>query len=366
VGDDLSIKPRAGVLLLNNGELIAGTIITAGDRYDVQLENGEISIRRSEVALVCRDAQECYARKRAGIESGRAQDHLDLAEWCIKNGLLEAGERELAAARAADHAHPKIRLVESRLALAKEPPPSGPVESPQKRAAPESLDGMARNLPPGTMEQFTNTIQPLLLNYCAKSGCHAGRGAGGLQLERMHPKLAGRFSTQRNLRRVLAQVDLADPTKSKLLQAPIRPHGPAQATIFTDREQSQYRQLAEWVHALAGTRRSAAPEPTLAERTAPLLQAVPGASGAPAETDAPHELPHAEPAASELPAPAARDGSQIPASSAEQGYTREQLREMGLLQHATSRVQYSKDMPAPYVPKDPFDPELFNRRYFGR
>jgi hypothetical protein len=38
---------------------------------------------------------------------------------------------------------------------------------------------------------------------------------------------------------------------------------------------------------------------------------------------------------------------------------------MGLLQHATSRVRYNADAPPPLMPKDPFDPEIFNRRYFG-
>jgi hypothetical protein len=315
--------------------------------------------------MVCRDAQECYAQKRAGIELGRAQDHLALAEWCIKNGLLAAAEKELADARAADAAHPKIRLVESRLALAKEPPPSKPDASSARPAAQESLDSMARNLPPGTMEHFTTTIQPLLLNYCAKGGCHASRGRGELQLERIHPKLSGRFATQRNLRRVLAQLDLANPPQSKLLQAPIRAHGPAAAPIFTDREQSQYRQLVEWVYAMAGTRQPP-PEPTLAERTAPLLQAVPGASGGPAD-EAEHfeAIAGPQPAAGESAQPRGVDGSRIPASSAEQAYTREQLREMGLLQHATSRVRYNADAPPPLMPKDPFDPEIFNRRYFG-
>lgn len=369
VGDDVSIKPRAGVLLLNNGELIAGTIIPAGDRYDVRLETGEIRIRRSEVAMVCRDAQECYRNRRAGIDPDRAQDHLELAEWCIKNDLLEPAEHELAAARAADATHPRIRLVEARLALAKQPPPSEPAQTPQKRVAPQSLDTLARNLPPGAMERFTDTVQPLLLNYCAKSGCHAGRGRGGLQLERIHPKLSGRFATQRNLRRVLAQLDLDEPPKSKLLVVPIRPHGPAHAPIFTDREQSQYRQLVEWVYAMAGTREPP-PEPTLAERTAPLFQAVPGASGPPAdesdETADPAKSGSRETAAGQSPARLRRDDQEIPTFSADQAYTREQLREMGMLQHATSRVQYGKDTPVPFVPRDPFDPEIFNRRYFGR
>jgi len=350
-GDELSLGPREGVLLLHNGELLAGTIIAAGDRYDVHLENGEISVKRSDVALVCRDAAECYRHKRAGIEAGRVQDHLELAEWCIKNGLTESAEKELAAARAADAAHPRIRLVESRLALAKEPPKSEPAAAPKKPAAQVALDRMARNLPGGTMEAFTDTIQPMLLNYCAGSGCHSARAAGGFKLERIHPKRSGRFTTQRNLQRVLLQVDHENPPQSKLLLAPIRPHGTAKSPVFTNREQSQYKLLVLWVYAVAGGRKTAA-RPTLAERTAPLLQAVPGASGpqSPESVEPPHE----------------RDGSRIPPSSADQAFTRDELRAMGILPHAWSNVQYGAEAAPDFVPTDPFDPEIFNRRFFGR
>ncbi|MEX0676740.1 MAG: hypothetical protein WD063_06665 [Pirellulales bacterium] len=365
-GDELSPGPREGVVLLNNGELLAGTIIAAGDRYDVHLETGEISVKRSDVAMVCRDATECYLHRRAGIELGRAQDHLELAEWCIKNALLESAEKELAAARAADAAHPKIRLVESRLALARQPRTSVPAASSEKAAAQVTADGMARDLPAAAVEVFTNTIQPMLLNYCAKSGCHSARGGGGLKLERIHPKRSGRFTTQRNLERVLALVDRQNPSESKLLLAPIRPHGTSKAPVFTDREQSQYKQLALWVFAVAGAGKTAAP-PTLAERTAPLLQTVPGARGPQAAEPAePQPMGGEGSEAGELPPPERRDGSRIPASSAEQGFTRDELRARGLLPQAWSKVQYGADTAPDFVPKDPFDPEIFNRRFFGR
>lgn len=366
-GDELSLKPREGVVLLNNGELIAGTIIAAGDRYDVHLETGEISLKRSEVALVCRDAQECYLHKLAGIDQGRASDHLELAEWCVKNGLYESAEKELAAARTADPAHPKIRLVESRLTLARQPARDAPAaEGPEKRAAQESLDGLARNLPKGAMESFTNTIQPMLLNYCAKGGCHAGRGQGGLQLERIHPKLAGRFTTQRNLRRVLSQVDRENPPQSKLLLAPIHPHGTSQAPIFTRHDQSQYKQLVQWVYSVAGFQQTSA-QPTLAQRTAPLLQTVPGASGAPANVpDDAQPSAGAERSADELPAESQIDGNPTVPTAAQRALTRQQLQALGVQDRAVSKVQYGADTTPEFVPKDPFDPEIFNRRFFGR
>ncbi len=360
--DERSLTPRTGVVLLANGELLSGTIIPAGDRYDIHLETGEIRLRRSEVALVCRDAHECYLHKRSGLEQGRAADHLTLAEWCVRNNLLAEGEQELAAARAADPVHPRLRLVESRLVLAKAPPPAEPAPAPEPHEAFVALDNVARNLPPGAMESFTNTIQPLLLNYCSKAGCHTGNRDGALKLERIHPKLAGRSATQRNLQRVLALVDRQDPPQSKLLQAPIRPHGTVQSPIFTDRQQSQYRQLVQWVYIVAGSRRPIR-QPTLAERTAPLLQTVPGATGTP-EPDEPSDR-GATSSGAEPPSDTPDSTQLPPLSSEEQAYTPEQLRAMGIDPYAESRTQRGAKVTPAFVPRDDFDPEIFNRRFAG-
>ena len=383
--DEISLAPREGVVLLVNGELIAGKIIPAGDRYDVHLANGEISLRRADVALICSDADECYRHKRNDIELGRVQDHLDLAEWCIRNKLYVAAEREIADARRADPMHPKLRLVASRLALAKQHPAGSPVSVVEQAIAYMPLDTLARNLPPGTMETFTNSIQPLLLNYCSKSGCHSSRNDGGLKLERVHPRFSGRSTTQRNLERVLTLIDRENPPASQLLQAPIRPHGTVKAAIFTDRQHSQYRQLVQWTYAVAGARLPTE-KPSLEDRTAPLLQSIPGASGPVSLDTAPAELPPAESTPAEMPLPADLQGElplpadavnpgELPApSSADQAFTPEQLRSLGIDPNApgppmsagVSQVQRGAKLPAAFTPKDEFDPEIFNRRFFGQ
>jgi hypothetical protein len=396
-GDELTLKPREGVVLLNNGELLTGTIISAGDRYDVHLAAGEICLRRADVAMICRDAQECYQHKRANIEAGRIQDHLELAEWCLRNGLLDLAERELVDAGKADNSHPKIRLLTSRLELARKPLPSQTSSTAEKPVSYTTLDNVTRNLPPGTMETFTHSIQPLLLNNCSKSGCHMTRSESGLKLERIHPRFSARTTTQRNLEQVLAMVDRDNPPASKLLQAPIRPHGSLKSPIFTDRQQSQYRQLVQWVYAVAGTQ-NAVEKPTLEERTAPLLQAVPGAAGRPPVN--PDELPLSTdplgappeslpPAASEAEplsddqAPPPETAPEKP-SNPEQAYTPQQLEAMGLdlngrqapnrsvgargtqVRGSAATVQRGAQLPEAFTPQDEFDPSIFNRRFFGK
>lgn len=402
-----SVTAREGVVLLANGEIIRGTIIPAGDRYDVHLESGEITLRKADIAAVCQTVEECYRHKRADIELGRVQDHLQMAEWCVRNRLFAEAERELADAKKADPTHPKIRLIASRLELARSPAPSeagGDTSGKVIRAvATTPLETATRNLPPGTMETFTNTIQPLLLNNCSKSGCHANRSEGGFKLERMHPRFSSRSTTQRNLEQVLALVNRDDPPQSPLLQTPIRAHGTVKLPIFTDRHQAQYRQVVQWVYAVAGSQ-PLNPTPSLAERTSPLLQNVPGASGAvptagnvaPAAAELEAELPEvgmpAEPAElpdpntmpppAQLPAEDSAEGTPIDPHASQRAYTPEQLRAMGLdpnglpigaasgiqrgaARRDTSNVKRGAQAPAGFVPRDEFDPEIFNRRYLS-
>jgi hypothetical protein len=368
--DGVSLAPREGVLLLNNGEVVEGLITAAGDRYDVVRKDVEIRIKRSEVAIVCQDLQECYLHKRSGIEQGRVQDHLELAEWCLKNSLVEPAEKELEAARAADPEHPRIRLLEPRLELARQVPKDAEPVQPGEKAVAEALDTLVRGLPAGSMEHFTNGIQPMLLNYCAKSGCHGPRSSGPLKLERIPPnRLAGRHATQGNLRSALAMVDRDSPQESKLLLAPIRRHGTMKTPVFTHREQSQYKQLVEWVYLISNVK-EAAPQPTLEERAAPLLQTVPrGGKATGAATP-----PQAKPVGKQSPdEPASWSDSFPDQVSAPVAGPAGQAAPMtrGVAQTEPNAVEPGanpkRSVPeAQFVPKDPFDPAIFNRRFFGR
>lgn len=358
-GDDsLALSPRQGVLLLNNGHVIEGTIAPAGDRYDVLREGVEVRVKRSEVSAVCDDLLQCYRHKRSLIEADRVLDHLALAEWCLQHKLIEPAEQELETARKLDPQHPRIRLLEPRLALAKEGPAKAEINPGAEKPAPaEPLDKLVRNLPAGSMEQFTNTIQPMLLNYCSKAGCHASRSSGVFRLERIPPnRLAGRHTSQHNLAAALSMIDRQNVPESKLLQAPIRPHGNMKLPVFTDREQSQYRQLVRWVFLVSNAREPA--HPTLEERTAPLAQAAPSAGQAAAAPDT---------AGESLP-----EGRTANPADWSDSFPDHEPGESEVVQAAAHVPLGGAARPkqpvtaGPFRPKDPFDPAIFNRRFFGR
>jgi len=253
--DDSPFGPRPGVLLLRNGELIEGDITLAGDRYDVTVPSGQMHIRRSEVQFVGQSMLECYERRKALISIDKVQDHLELADWCLRHHLYEQAALALADAVATDSSHPRIGLLERRLKLELEQ--QAPTETHAKDADSElpssrDLDRMVQGLPAGTVEVFTATIQPMLLNHCSTAGCHGPQGTASLRLLRIPTgKAPSRRATQRNLYAVLSAVNQDHPAQSPLLTAPMRPHGQSKSAVFSSREAMQYQQLAHWVYMIA-------------------------------------------------------------------------------------------------------------------
>ncbi len=253
------IEPADSVLLLRNGNVLAGKIRKEGEHYRVTLRNGEIKIRADQVELACGSVEEGYQQKRAAIQAGGgAQGHLDLARWCLRQRLFQHAEFELEVARTIEPDHPRVGVLERHLAMSQ--PVSNPAKSPPGRtkvrrriASAEELDTMVRSLPDGAVENFATTVQPILLNHCATSGCHASNGNNHLRLDRMPiQRHAKRRPTLRNLHAVLKLVRSSAPDRSPLLTYPIRSHGGVDEPVFTRRDAAQYQHLVEWVQKLSG------------------------------------------------------------------------------------------------------------------
>lgn len=318
--------PQPGVLLLRNGQVIAGRIARAGDVYHVALPHGEIRIKTTSVELCCRDLEEGYWQKRAQLRAGNVDDHLRLAQWCLRHGLLGHTGRELADAMAIDPAHPTLGLLERRLRSANSlPRPASArttAETADRLPSLDELDRMVREMPKGTVETFTQTVQPLLLNNCTSIGCHGPTSKTPLRLMRSSISTApSRRLTQRNLHATLQCIDAERPMASRLLTAPIGPHGTSKKAVFTNRQSVQYGRLVEWVRQV-----TASPQP------AGNIAAVPAQKEAPAGDESGSTVVFYEEDAADLQEPSIKRGAPLPG----------------------------------YVPVDPFDPEQFNRRFFPK
>ena len=180
--------------------------------------------------------QDAYLWLRAQQSSGAksSDEHLDLAEWCIRHELWPEASRELLEARALAPDSERAGLVERRLMMLSQQPERTVVAQatsaePAERAVKESevtseLAPLPR-LPESGMEQFARRIQPLLVNNCTTGGCHASNASSSFPLDRsILYGYANARSTEANLRSTLLAIDTKEPGESPLLTAARGPH----------------------------------------------------------------------------------------------------------------------------------------------
>ena len=254
-GEDVAAPASSDqqILLLRNGEILAGRITKKERLYSVDLSNGQIRVKADEVELVCGSLEEGYRRKRALIQVGNVHHHLELAQWCLRHGLVGPAAVELADATTADPNHRMIAVLHRRLKTALEPPPAVVASKPMSTPSKDELDRMVRNLPKEVVETFTQSVQPVLINHCATSECHGPQAASDLRLFRATAgRSVSRRITQRNLHAVLSFVDCQNPAASQLLIVPTGPHGTVEHAIFSRHQAAQFQRLVNWTNQLAG------------------------------------------------------------------------------------------------------------------
>lgn len=252
--EPIAMAPEEGLLILQNGEVIQGKITQSGNRYYVALPNGELRLRAAEVALRCKDLQEGYEKKRQALRGMRAEEHLELAQWCLQHELLDAAEAEVRQAGVLDADHPRIRLMTRRLELARSvrtKPATAAVAPPPNDHA--ELDRRMKNVPAAVMQRFAISIQPLLVDSCATSGCHGIGAKSDFTLTKVRGQGdRARRQTQRNLLAVMEQLDLRRPHESPLLVEPIGSHGGSTTPVFSRQNSRQYYELYEWARLATG------------------------------------------------------------------------------------------------------------------
>lgn len=349
-----ALAPRDGVLLLKNGEVLNGRITHAGDQYYISLKYGVIQVKATEVEMTAADLAEIYERKRDALKPG-IDGHLELADWCLREHLVDSAAKEVDEAKALDARHPRLAYLQRRLAVARQPAAARPAPAATATGPTnEELDRFIRGMPDHTVETFTSTIQPLLMNNCATAGCHGPRSSGKLRLTRLPLNgPVGRRLTQRNLYSVWQTIDQADFAGSPLLTRPVERHGTAKAAIFSGRDTAQYRQLLSWVREATRRRKSSKPA-TVDMPARHLSQAKPipapsaGARGAAQASSA------AEP-----PDELATDGLESELDSIDAADTTAVVAERPA--EKPPRPESEKN----YQAVDPFDAEVFNHRYLA-
>lgn len=329
---ELGDRAWEDVLMLRNGQILRGGVTRVGDKFVVTLgQKSELRIPVRDVEMHCRDLCEVYQRKRLNFKQTGIAGHLELADWCLRHSLLSQAANELLAAIAVQPDHPRIPALERRLQLAVAKPPTTLRTERQKRASVslDELERTMRELPEDVVQTFTAHVQPLLVNRCASNACHGSGSDTEFRLVRPSwGKTLTRRFTQRNLYASLGQIDEESPAKSPLLTAPSAPHGDVPSALFGERDQQQFELLVNWVEQVV--HKDNPGPPTIDPGPSSLLQAS-----------------YAEPV-------------KLPRTDAASGAKDESR---GLETSPNPNVRPNAGHPGEFVPRDPFDAEIFNRRF---
>ena len=338
VADEPVLTPQQGVLLLRNGNVIEGQVTRAGDYYLVTFgDSGEARLAAAEVETLCVDLDDAYQYRRATMIGRAAAPHLDLAEWCLRHGLVHQAGEQLVAAMQKDPQNARVAAVERKVKLALAAPESEPARQPTTTAtvSAEQLDKTIRALPPGSLEKFSAVVQPILLNKCAAGGCHGPTARSDFRLLRPAAGVgpSKRF-TQQNLFAVLQYLDKENPDASPLLTIPQKRHGGVPA-VFDKRTQHQLDDFVDWTQLVLAVPEPAPPATIPKSQT--LLSQQPDSSVRPASAELPIEP--------EVGAASSEDQDSVPRP----------------FKPDKNAAPVPKDRA--FTPRDPFDPEIFNRKH---
>jgi hypothetical protein len=358
--------PEAGseqIVVLRDGGVLSGRATLSGERYVLARGTGEVLIPVNNVMLIAASLEDAYQQRRQRLGQPTAEEHLILAEWCLRCDLNAHAERELVDARALDAHDDKLMMLERRLALAKErsekqaaaPATSRP--RPTESQLTERVQTALSDLPEGAVELFTRRVQPVLVNSCTTTGCHQSGGAEKFQLDRAILRgLSNRRSTMNNLAEALALVDREQPQLSLLLTMPRRTHGGMKRPVFGPRQDAAFRHLEEWVALV--TRNTSTPSP--ANRADEGVELIGAKGDQPSRWESPvmrverTQTSESEQAVyQESSPPDVSAGDEAAQAAADPGTVN------------ASPLRYGARLKR-WHPRDPFDPEIFNRQYAPR
>jgi hypothetical protein len=316
-----------GVLILRNGNVLEGAVQTRGDHYIVASAGAALRVPADQVERACRSLAEAYELRRKERAGVSADAHLDLARWCLRHSLLDEAGCELQDARRWDANHPALASLDLQLrqmveirAIRQSGQTTASPPAPAHVLAPPAIGSPRLNPTPDEQSEFIRSVQPMLVHNCATSGCHQPGATQQFQMDRWALEGSGNPTLiRRNLDAVIAQIDKEKPAASPLLQYARQAHGSAAAAMRRPLASHQSMLLLEWVNRVAGVK-----PPTADEHIA--------------EHVAVETLP-AQPVHSiEIESPIIRQTT------------------------ATSMVRSVET----FVPRDAFDPEIFNRNHSAR
>ena len=264
-------------ILLQDDFVLEGVVTEHLGQIVIRSGRSEIKLPRSQVLCWADSVDGLYQywvdrRKVLSFE-----EHLTLAQWCLRNDYPAGATRQLIAARKIRPHDPAIALLETQLRLyvpkAAVAPQQAATSLPDedKAVVPEDTpsdlivkDGQAvkaeefasalpkPNLSAKAFAAYTTIVQPLLLNRCATAGCHGDTGTERFHLE--SDGISRRLTasqTRQNLDMVLQHVLRQDFESSPIFVFATKAHGGLDVPPLGLRDKAAIESLRTWLRELS-------------------------------------------------------------------------------------------------------------------
>ncbi len=326
--DVTSTRITGHVLILENGRTLEGDIDREGDQYRVRRSVGETWVSGDKALRLCENLEEAYEylRKQANLRD--PDERVRLARWCQQHGLRAQALTEITAAVELQPKNSELRRWRQNLQRAVADANDSHRTLPDGSEVNGTSDSVPSvDLTAETVSHFITKVQPILMNTCAN--CHASGHGGAFKLIRAYDSgLGSRRVSQQNLAAVVGQINKNDNWQaSPLLIKAVSVHGETGQPPLKSRKTKAFQTMEEWV------RQVIEDNPQLREHSAVSTSLTPF-------TDSTKHLTEANPARLEFAVTTATSlPSTKPAESAQ-----------------------SAQPSASLTPKDPFDPQIFNRQ----
>lgn len=384
---------QTGCVLLQNGNVFRGQVQESKDRVTVVIDgNSRIALDRKQVACVADTLESLYQHQRAGIRVWGIGEHWHLANWCIQQGLLERAieHYKVLEAQAPDSTQFKTLEHQLREALIKHHQVKQPAktvasetnETSSPKQEPELAENSAsvqrasgrihwstHDIPGYIRKSFQLTVLPVLVTRCGQSGCHGLLGKTDFHIYQPVGDQSATILAD-DLEAVLRYINRDRVQDSQLMAYATRAHGiqrhPSLNPARED-ERTHIERINAWAKSLA-----------LSQRPDSVMPAVYPVNK---ETDSLQSKNSVTPATANMPLPRSgrlslsdlrrpeenpdRDAKlSKPAKSAPQLFlTGSEISDLESMIDQLDKKYTTSDESSSRTKKDPFDPDLFNKKF---
>ena len=240
-----AMQPRAmqPCVLLRNDNVVFGAARQQGEQVLVERGDGtQIRIDRKQVLCWSDSLLNLYRYRLDHRVGTNVQVHLGEARWCLRYGLLEQASDEVEQLRRLDPTNPQAELLHRQIVgaycnLAKDSHQATETENSHPSfhfasdvtidEAPVSQvdeEQAALSIDPSELHDFVSQVQPILLNRCGSCHSHTTDREWKLITPARGVRTSSRM-TRENYAATVPYIDVSAPSASSLLRYAITAHG---------------------------------------------------------------------------------------------------------------------------------------------